>query len=269
MASSITSYGTISSASEKLFYEQEGNKSGPAVLFIHGLGGTTNTYQPLVSKLQDFNLVRFDWAGHGRSSTPKSTSIESYAEDALAVIKHFGLKDVTVVGHSLGCLVAMTLAAKHPTLVTKLVLFGPIKSPPQPGKDGAKARAENVRAGGMAKVADTVVGNAFAANSLKNRTEIVSFAREMLTRQDPEGYALACQSLANSVDPEWKDVKAAVTIVSGAEDKVAAPAVCEAIKRLLVGVKSLDFVTWENVGHWHTLENTVEAVEVVKKAVEA
>lgn len=85
MASSITSYGFISAGNGELYYEQEGNKFGPAVLFIHGLGGTTNTYQPLMSALQDCNLVRFDWAGHGRSSIPKTTSIGSYVEDALGL----------------------------------------------------------------------------------------------------------------------------------------------------------------------------------------
>jgi len=267
MASSITSYGTLSADNGKLWYEQEGNKSGPAVLFIHGLGGTTNAYQPLVSALQDYNLVRFDWAGHGRSSTPKTTSIDSYVEDALAVIKHFDLKDVTVVGHSLGCLVAFTLAAKHPSLISKLVCYGPIKPPPEAGRNGAKARASAVREGGMAKVADTVVGNAFAANSLKSRTEIVSFAREMLCRQDPEGYALACESLANSTDPDWSAIKAKVSIVSGAEDKVSAPAVCNAIRDLLKGTQ-VEFETFENVGHWHMLENVKGSIEVLKKAVQ-
>ena len=81
MASLINSYGIVKSSSGELCYEQEGNKDGPAVLFIHGLGGTTNTYQPLVSSLQDFHLVRFDWAGHGRSSVPQKTSIDSYVED--------------------------------------------------------------------------------------------------------------------------------------------------------------------------------------------
>ena len=82
MASSITSYGTLTSQSGELFYEREGNSSGPAVLFIHGLGGTTNTYQPVAAALQDLDLVRFDWAGHGRSSMPKATSVDSYVQDA-------------------------------------------------------------------------------------------------------------------------------------------------------------------------------------------
>ena len=82
MASSITSYGNLKTDRPGLYFEQEGNKNGPAVLFIHGLGGTTNVYQPLVSSLQDYNLVRFDWAGHGRSSLTSKTSIHSYVEDA-------------------------------------------------------------------------------------------------------------------------------------------------------------------------------------------
>ena len=86
MASSIKAYGTLSNAHGELYYEQEGSSSGPAILFIHGLGGTTNTYQSLVSSLQDYNLVRFDFSGHGRSSLPKTISIDSYVEDAEGTI---------------------------------------------------------------------------------------------------------------------------------------------------------------------------------------
>ena len=89
MASAITSYGTVNGSNGGLYFEQEGNLSGPAVLFIHGLGGTTNTYQPIIPALQDFNLLRFDLAGHGRSSVPKSTSIDSYAQDALGPSFYF------------------------------------------------------------------------------------------------------------------------------------------------------------------------------------
>lgn len=82
MASSVHARGGLQTASCTLFYEQEGNKDGPAILCIHGLGGTTNFYQPVASALQDYNLIRFDLSGHGRSSLPAGkTSIGSYVED--------------------------------------------------------------------------------------------------------------------------------------------------------------------------------------------
>ena len=87
----------------------------------------------------------------------------------LDVIARFELKDVTVVGHPLGCLVALTLAADNPSLVSSLVFFGPfrpfsaffgpIKALPDQGRAGARNRAEKVHAGGMAAPADTVIGS--------------------------------------------------------------------------------------------------------------
>lgn len=59
-----------------------------------------------------------------------------------AVVKHFDLKDITLVGHSLGCLIAMSLAAKHPFLVSKLVLFA---SAPTPARDRLSAYAVTVQ----------------------------------------------------------------------------------------------------------------------------
>jgi 3-oxoadipate enol-lactonase len=82
MASSVKATGHIENGGSKLFYEQEGKKDGPAILCVHGLGGTTNFFQPIVSSLQDYNIVRFDLSGHGRSDLPAGkTSIESYVED--------------------------------------------------------------------------------------------------------------------------------------------------------------------------------------------
>lgn len=171
-----------------------------------------------------------------------------------------------MVGHSLGCLVALTLAAKQPSLVSKLVLYGPIKAPPPAGRDGAKARAESVRKGGMAAVADTVVGNAFAPRTSEERPEVVAFGRELLSRQNAEGYALACLSLAESRDPEWSAIKAGTTIVSGSDDKVSTPTLCKAIAEEL-GHTKVEVVTFGGVGHWHTLEYANESAKVLRKAV--
>lgn len=82
MASQLASSGYVFRDSVRLFYESEGNKGRRTILFVHGLGATTNAYQPLIAELGDLHLVRFDWSGHGRSSVPSSdTSIELYVSD--------------------------------------------------------------------------------------------------------------------------------------------------------------------------------------------
>lgn len=82
MASKLTASGYIDAKGSSVFYEREGDSNGQTILFIHGLGGTTNGYQPLVPELQDFDLVRYDWAGHGRSASRTGITVETYVENA-------------------------------------------------------------------------------------------------------------------------------------------------------------------------------------------
>ena len=85
MASKLTSSGTIKGKHGDLFYEREGSPDGQSIVFVHGLGGTTNAFQTLVPELQDYDLIRFDWSGHGRSAVPKDApngaSVDAFVED--------------------------------------------------------------------------------------------------------------------------------------------------------------------------------------------
>ena len=87
MASKLASSGTLKAKHGDLFYEREGNPEGQSILFVHGLGGTTNAFQTLVPELQDYDLIRFDWTGHGRSTTPKdapnNASVGVFVEDCI------------------------------------------------------------------------------------------------------------------------------------------------------------------------------------------
>ena len=60
MDSQLASSGYVFRDSVRLFYESEGNKGRRTILFVHGLGATTNAYQPLIAELGDLHLVRFD-----------------------------------------------------------------------------------------------------------------------------------------------------------------------------------------------------------------
>ena len=88
---------------------------GPAVLMVHGLGGTSNFYQVQAQALADrFRVIRVDSAGAGRSPVADGISISSHADDLAALLDQLGVSDATVVGHSMGTLVVRTLAARHP-----------------------------------------------------------------------------------------------------------------------------------------------------------
>jgi 2-keto-4-pentenoate hydratase/2-oxohepta-3-ene-1,7-dioic acid hydratase in catechol pathway/pimeloyl-ACP methyl ester carboxylesterase len=235
---------------KELFVETEG--SGPAVVLVHGLGGTGNVYQPQVAALaRQFTVVRFDLDGAGNSPLAGPATVTGWAADIDALLDALSLPQAAVVGHSMGCLVAAHFAAERPERVTKLALLGPVRALPRQARQNTLARAETVRAGGMRAVADTIVAAATSERTRTERPVLAAFVREILLRQPAEGYAAACEALAAAAEPAWDRITAPVHIISGTEDRTSPVAVGEALLGLL-GNASQHVV--RDIGHWHTIE---------------
>jgi pimeloyl-ACP methyl ester carboxylesterase len=92
--------------------------SGPPLLLVHGFGGAAWNFSELVPLMPGRRLLVPDLPGHGGSSPLPATSLAGFA-DVLATLLD-GPTDV--VGHSMGGVVALRLAERHPALVRRLVL---------------------------------------------------------------------------------------------------------------------------------------------------
>jgi 2-keto-4-pentenoate hydratase/2-oxohepta-3-ene-1,7-dioic acid hydratase in catechol pathway/pimeloyl-ACP methyl ester carboxylesterase len=239
-----------------LFVEVEG--SGPAVVFVHGLGGTTNFYQHQAQALAGTHtIVRFDLSGHGRSPLPggEPVSIEGWADDIEALLDSLGIATAALVGHSMGTLIAAHFAAGRPQRVSKLALLGAVKAQPPQGKEATRTRAATVREHGMEAVADTIVAAATSERTRRDNPAAAAFVRELLFRQPAAGYAAACEALAAAADPATGDVTAPVLLIAGSEDKVSPVAVNETLVQEF-GAAELHVI--DGVGHWHAVEATAE-----------
>lgn len=99
---------------------------GPAILLLHGIGMTHNTWNkvlPLLAK--DFTIIAPDLLGHGQSDKPRADySIGGYANGMRDLLALLDIGRVTVVGHSLGGGIAMQFAYQYPYLVDRFVLVG-------------------------------------------------------------------------------------------------------------------------------------------------
>jgi len=103
---------------------QSGPPSAPTVMLVHGLGGSTAWWEPVLAALRDLHLVRVDLLGHGRSAKPAGGyGIAEQARRVGAVLDHLGVRRATLVGHSTGGMVATSLAEQRPDLVTALALI--------------------------------------------------------------------------------------------------------------------------------------------------
>src|SRR5688500_5500767 len=96
---------------------------GPPVVLVHGLGGTLHAWHGVVENPSlHHNVIALDLRAHGRSEAGRGgISITGFAADVRALIEALELPAVTLVGHSMGTLVAQHLAATKPELVDQLV----------------------------------------------------------------------------------------------------------------------------------------------------
>lgn len=94
------------------------------VVLLHGLAATADTWRLTAEYLyQRHSLLAFDLRGHGLSSQPETGyDLTTVAEDIISGMATLGLGQVAVVGHGWGARVALVLAARHPALVSHLVL---------------------------------------------------------------------------------------------------------------------------------------------------
>lgn len=103
---------------------------GEPVVFLHGMAGS-HRYWFDIAKVMDekYQLVLPDLLGFGRSPKPRDSDY-SYETHVKAILKALVDKKIkypfTIVGHSMGTLIALRLAAEYPKLVTKVVLVNPV-----------------------------------------------------------------------------------------------------------------------------------------------
>jgi pimeloyl-ACP methyl ester carboxylesterase len=91
------------------------------------LDHTIWNYQTLFLSRHGFRCVAFDWRGHGRSDTPSENyDVDTFADDIAAVVETLALRDVVLVGHSMGGGYIVRYLARHGSArVSKIVLIAP------------------------------------------------------------------------------------------------------------------------------------------------
>lgn len=106
----------------KLHFNKTGN--GQPFLILHGLFGSGDNWTTFARTLSThgFEVFTVDLRNHGRSEWNDKHDYSGMASDVYELITTENLKDVIVLGHSMGGKVAMTLAVNHPSVVQKLIV---------------------------------------------------------------------------------------------------------------------------------------------------
>ena len=102
------------------------DRSKPAMVFVHGAGLDHSGWglQSRYFGYHGWNVLAVDLPGHGRSEGPPVPEVKGMAEWLFKVLDSCELQKASIVGHSMGSLVALECAARQPGRIDKIALIG-------------------------------------------------------------------------------------------------------------------------------------------------
>ncbi len=199
-------------------------ETGPAVLLVHGLGGSIRQWHAAAAILSPCcRVVTPDLRGHGESGKPASGySIRGFADDLAALCGALGIGRCVAVGASFAGPVVLQLAADRPDLVAGVVSVGGFAAMGPAGRERMEQRAAAVEAGGMAAVADAVVASALGPSTHAANPSLAGLAKGVILANDPRAYAACARVVASAdVTSALGRVRCPALLVFGTEEKVA------------------------------------------------
>ena len=115
--------GYVEANGTRLHYLMAGK--GDPVLLLHGYAQTSHMWRPLIAELaKTHTVIAPDLRGFGQSAKPESGyDKKTMAQDARALTESLGHRQVAVVGHDIGLMVAYAYAAQYPAGVSRIALM--------------------------------------------------------------------------------------------------------------------------------------------------
>lgn len=241
----------------ELAYEDAGG-DGPAVVLVHGLGGSLYGWRAQLCALAEkgYRAVAYDQRGAGLSAKPAGPySIELWAEDLVGLLDELGIERAALIGHSMGCMVAVEGAARLGGRCWGVALCGGRASWPDEAGRGFAQRAELARAGRLDEVAEAVAATGLSERCRAERPELWGLMVASVAGNDPEGYAESALATARGSMSGLEGLDVPLLAFAGSEDPVTPPSDSE---RIAAAAASGESAIVGGAAHWCMLESPAE-----------
>jgi pimeloyl-ACP methyl ester carboxylesterase len=241
---------------------REGGTGNLTLLFLHYWGGSSRTWDGVVSHLaNEYRTIAVDQRGWGESDAPAyGYSISDLADDAQGVIDSLGLKQFALVGHSMGGKVAQLLASRRPTGLKALVLVAPAPPAPQPIP---KEQIENMKhAYDSADSIGWTVDNVLTGGSLDDaaRGRII----EDSLRGAPQAkLAWPTAAIHENISGAVAAINVPTLVIGGELDKVDPPEVLR--KEVLPQISQSRLEVIPGAGHLSPIEAPTEVAAKIRE----
>ena len=239
---------------ERLYVEDKG--LGQNLVCMHGLGGGAYFFSDLSLCLRERNrVVAFDLPGTGFSRyNDRAFCIERCVDTTTRLIEQELDSPVTLLGHSMGTIIAMLVYMKSPQLVNRMIFCGGIPEPLPELQETLSERARQVKQHGMNGVAEMAKPIIFSETSRRRKAGMVAMYCRLLESNDANSYAESAAALARaSAKNIVSQIRVPCLLMTGSEDRYAPP---EAVTRFVDEIPSeTEYHVFPDCGHMLFFEN--------------
>ena len=256
----------------RTFYSTGSGKHQPGatgVVFIHG-AGMDHTVWVMPARhfaRHGFNVVAPDLPAHGRSAGEALRSIDLMADWVCSAMEATGLSEAIIVGHSMGSLIALNLAARHPRYAARLALLG--TSTPMPVADPLlnAARDNSHAAIDMANTWSHSRYGQIGGNEVPGMW-MTGGGERLLERASEDVFYTdlnACNEFTNGAELA-ADVSCPSLVIIGAQDMMTAPVSSRQVASAIEGSRTVEL---ERCGHSMLSEKPDAVLNALKTIIQA
>lgn len=250
-----------------IHWDERGPSDAPVLVFSNSLGTDFRIWDAVLPAFEkDFRIIRYDKRGHGLSeATPAPYRLTDHVFDLSALIDRCGVETATVVGLSVGGMIAQGLAALRPELVRRLVLCDTAHKIGTP--DMWNARIEAVTKNGIASIGDAVMERWFTAGyRTPDNPDFVGYTA-MLTRTTVDGYAGTCAALRDAdLTQSTAAIKVPTLCLVGDQDGSTPPDLVRSTADLIAGSR---FAIIAGAGHIPCVEQPEATAKTIRDFLDA
>ena len=213
------------SGGETIWYKVTGD--GAPLVQIHGSAFGHRNFEKLTPLCaRDFAVIDFDLPGYGESrGDPRPGGMAGIAEVVSELIEALPYDKVSIHGTSFGAMIALTLAARHPEVVDRLVLSCFLAKYDNAARMMRKTWKQCAREQGMIAVADltSVAGFARGFYDRPDAEEILESIRDANSKTLPEAFIAGTETIERTdLSPLLSKITMPVLLLAGAEDNMTA-----------------------------------------------
>ncbi|MBB3020038.1 3-oxoadipate enol-lactonase [Microvirga lupini] len=246
-----------------LHYQVFGPSHGPALAFINSLGSDLRIWQEVVPAFTDrFRVVLYDKRGHGLSDAPPAPyTIDDHTNDLLALLDHLQIAKASLVGLSVGGMIAQRMAVRVPDRVQSIALCCTA------AKIGTAElwadRIGAVEAGGIEPIAHAVLQRWFTPLFHETRADDIAGWHNMLVRTPAHGYAGTCAAIRDAdLRSDAGRIAVPTLCVAGDQDG-STPA--DVVKGTADLISDARFALIKGAGHIPCVEKPAELSRLIKQ----